>query len=141
MKIDIHLAGTAADLARAYPVVVELRPHLDEAAFLARAIRQQAQGWRLAMLELEREVRAVAGFRVQENLAWGRFLYVDDLVTRAADRSRGLGAALLDWLSQLARAEGCVQLHLDSGVQRLEAHRFYAARGMRLTSHHFAIPL
>lgn len=89
MKVDIHLAITPADQARAYPVVAELRPHLDEASFLAQARRQQAQGWRLAVLELEGEVRAVAGFRLLENLAWGRFLYVDDLVTRAADRSRG----------------------------------------------------
>ncbi|WP_363928505.1 hypothetical protein [Thiobacillus sp. 0-1251] len=37
-------------------------------------------------------VVAVAGFRVGDNFAWGRFLYVDDLVTHPAHRSKGYGA-------------------------------------------------
>ena len=60
---------------------------------------------------------AVAGFRVGENLAWGRFLYVDDLVTLSAHRSKGYGSKLLTWLKAFAVREGCMQLHLDSGIQ------------------------
>jgi hypothetical protein len=32
-------------------------------------------------------------------------------------------------------------LHLDSGVQRFAAHRFYLARRMDITCHHFALKL
>jgi GNAT superfamily N-acetyltransferase len=86
-------------------------------------------------------VRAVAGFRIAEFLAWGRILYVDDLVTASAQRSRGHGQALFDWLVARARANGCAQLHLDSGVQRFDAHRFYLRQRMSITSHHFALQL
>jgi hypothetical protein len=50
----------------------------------------------------------------------------------------GLGGRLLEWLLAHARAQGCVQLHLDSGVQRFGAHRFYLAHRLDITSHHFA---
>jgi GNAT superfamily N-acetyltransferase len=69
-------------------------------------------------------VHTVAGYRVGENLAWGKFLYIDDLVTDDSERSRGCGRALLAWLREEAQRQGCAQLHLDSGKQRLDAHRF-----------------
>ena len=103
--------------------------------------RQQEQGFRLAAIEADGHVRAVAGYRVIENLAWGKFLYVDDLVTDAAARSEGWGGQLLDWLIQSAREEGCQQFHLDSGVQRFGAHRFYLMKRMQITCHHFAMTL
>ena len=98
-------------------------------------------GYRLAFVVEGSAVRAVAGFRPGESLAWGRYLYVDDLVTDAATRSRGYGAALLDWLVNRARASGFGQLHLDSGVRRFDAHGFYLRKGMEITSHHFALVL
>ena len=76
-------------------------------------------------------------FRSAECLAWGRFLYVDDLVTARSVRFRGYGQQLFDWLLAEARREGCEQLHLDSGVQRYEAHGFYLKNRLHITSHHF----
>jgi GNAT superfamily N-acetyltransferase len=141
--MSIRLASSDADLHAAYPVVRQLRPHLERDAFVAQATRQQsAHGWRLALLDDgSGAVVAAAGFRIAEHLAWGKALYVDDLVTDEGARSRGHGDALFDWLLETARAEGCAQLHLDSGVQRFAAHRFYLRKRMSITSHHFALVL
>jgi len=98
---------------------------------------QQAQGYRLVYLEEEGIVVAVAGFRVQEILATGRTLYVDDLVTDPARRSRGYGKVLLEWLMAYARAADCETLSLDSGTLRHEAHAFYFREGLRITNFHF----
>jgi GNAT superfamily N-acetyltransferase len=86
-------------------------------------------------------VCCVAGYRVSRNLAWGEFLYVDDLVTDEATRSHGFGKALLAWLVDEARRQGCAQLHLDSGMQRKDAHRFYLREGLDNLGYHFAIKL
>jgi GNAT superfamily N-acetyltransferase len=83
-------------------------------------------------------VRCVAGFRVPEFLAYGKFLYVDDLVTAEDARSEGHGGRMLDRLVGIAREEGCKSLHLDSGVQRQEAHRFYMREGMGIFAYHFS---
>ena len=142
MKAKISLGDDPAAIARCHAVMRELRPHLtDEAAFVAQVERQQAEGYRLVFVEADGEVRAVAGYRVFENLFAGKILYVDDLVSREADRSRGYGGRLFDWLVERAREAGCTFLTLDSGVQRFGAHRFYLRKGMDIVSHHFSMRL
>lgn len=136
--MTIALAETEADIARCYPVMVELRPHLKATEFTARVRNQQATGFHLAYLEEAGEVRAVAGFRYLETLAWGKILYVDDLVADPGQRSRGFGGQLFDWLVAQAKQNNCDEFHLDSGVQRFGAHRFYLARRMDINCHHFA---
>lgn len=127
-------------MARCHATMSELRPHVSAGEFVARVQSQaRAGGYRLVFAESAGDVRATAGYRVLECLAWGRVLYVDDLVTRAEDQGGGFGSALFDWLVDEARREGCDQLHLDSGVQRFGAHRFYLGKGMDITSHHFAM--
>jgi GNAT superfamily N-acetyltransferase len=135
--MNIKLVGSEAEIAACHAVMRELRPHLDPATFVHRVRSQQESGYRLAYLEDGGRPVAVAGFRLGECLAWGRFLYVDDLVTLSSERSRGHGAALLAWLAERAREARCDELHLDSGVQRKDAHRFYQREGMELTGFHF----
>ena len=139
---SIFLAADRAAIVRCYPVMRELRTHLtSEGEFVFRVERQQAQGYRLAALEVEGEIRAVAGFRVYEKLSAGRLLYVDDLVTRAKDQSNGYAGQLFDWLVDCAQIMGCAQLQLDSGVWRHGAHRFYLGKHMEITCHHFDLKL
>jgi hypothetical protein len=136
---SIRLAQTPEEILRCFGLMMDLRPHLLEGEFVARVRRQQEEhGYQLAALEENSTLRAVAGFRISESLAWGRFLYVDDLVTAMGARFRSYGQQLLDWLLAQARSEGCAQLHLDSGVQRHEAHGFYLKNRLHITSHHFS---
>ncbi len=133
----IRVAGTDREIEACFPVMAELRPHLAGGEFVARVRRQMGEGYRLAYLLEDGAVRAVAGFRVSENLAGGKFLYVDDLVTDRTRRSRGCGRALLGWLKAEAQRRGGAFLELDSGTWRKDAHRFYLREGMSLTSYHF----
>jgi GNAT superfamily N-acetyltransferase len=134
----------AGETRLAFAALRELRPHWgDEAEFVRRVDEvQRAEGYRLvaAFDEGREEAAAVAGFRVGHMLAWGRFLYVDDLSTLPVARRRGHGRALLEWLAEEARRLGCEQLHLDSGVgpDRQDAHRLYLNSGLRISSHHFS---
>lgn len=133
----------AGEEALAASALLELRPQFGDAAALAeRAAALRAGGYRIvAVFEPgEREAAAAAGFRVHENLPWGRHLYVDDLSTRAASRGRGHGALLMGWLTDRAREEGCAELHLDSGVipERESAHRLYFGARMRISAYHFS---
>ena len=134
----IHLAQTDNEILRCFPVMAELRPHLVEAEFIDRIRRQQKQGgYQLAFLEDEGAVKSVAGFRVLECLWAGRFFYVDDLVAAADVRHQGWGQRMMDWLIDRARQEGCREFHLDSGVQRFEAHGFYLKNRLHIVAYHF----
>jgi GNAT superfamily N-acetyltransferase len=133
----IRIAESDREIAACLSVMQVLRPQVDAGTFVERVRRQGRAGYRLAYRCSDGPPLAVAGFRLAENLAWGRFLYVDDLVTLPEQRSAGHGAALLRWLADHARAAGCRELHLDSGVQPQDAHRFYRREGLELSSYHF----
>lgn len=119
----------------------QLRTHLSEELFVERVGRQMQGGYQLAVATDGDLVVGCAGFRVDENLAWSRHIYVDDLVTASTHRGLGVGRAIMEWLVAYGRAHDCAELHLDSGVQRHAAHAFYLSRGMRISSHHFALEL
>lgn len=138
----IKEAVTEAEIAATFPVMRQLRSHLDEDEYLEMTGRLRRSGYRLATVVTgDGKVRCVAGYRIVEFLAHGRFLYVDDLVTSEDTRSEGHGKRMLHWLAGVAREEGCKSLQLDSGVQRHEAHRFYLREGTKISSYHFAMAL
>jgi len=139
--MEVRIAKTDQEIDRCFAVISQLRPHLLRGAFVAQVRRQQAANYELVYLLDSDRVLAVAGYGIGESLAWGQYLYVDDLVTDASSRSSGHGQALLDWLQERAGAAGCGQLHLDSGVQRHDAHRFYLRNRMAISSHHFVMTI
>ncbi len=59
----IHLADSDRDISRCIPVMGQLRSHIPTADFLPRIRRQMQQGYRLAMLERDDTVVALAGFQ------------------------------------------------------------------------------
>jgi GNAT superfamily N-acetyltransferase len=138
MNDTIMRVETDAQILATSEVMRQLRPHIAEADYLATVRRMMvSDGFCLAAACEEGVVRAVAGYRVMEMLFCGRILYVDDLVTDERTRSKGYGKRLLGWLQEEARARKCNQLHLDSGVQRADAHRFYFREGMSIGDFHF----
>lgn len=124
-------------LCAAQAVHRQLRPQLP-ADYARRMAEIFADGARMAAAFDGLNVHGLAVYRQIENTAHGRELYVDDLVTDAARRSRGVGKLLLDKLEGEARSRHCAWLTLDSGTQREDAHRFYFRERMSISSFHFA---
>lgn len=123
-------------LANAEVVHRQLRPQLPE-NYLEKMIRVFANGGRMVVAESEGKIGGVAVYRVLDNTAFDRQLYVDDLVTDEALRSKGIGHALLTFLHEKAKAEKCGSVALDSGTQRQRAHQFYFREGFLIPSFHF----
>jgi GNAT superfamily N-acetyltransferase len=132
------------ETALAAKALLELRPAIGSAEALVVRIDQvqRAEGYRLvaSFAPGEEDAAAVAGFRAGHMLAFGRHLYVDDLVTRPEHRGSGHADALFAWLAAEAERLGCAMLRLDSGVgpERADAHRFYFRHGMRIASYSFS---
>lgn len=141
MSSTISIVSTEAELKRCYPVVKQLRPDLSLGQFIERVELQQKEGFQLVALFSAEKVHAVAGIRILNSLADGRFLYVDDLVTDEAERSNGYGKTMFEWIVNHAKAAGCQSLELDSRVHRFEAHRFYLRQRMDISCHHFSLKL
>ena len=137
---EIKLARTNEDIKKICDVLLQLRPVYTAETLQAQIKKQQDKhDFQIAYLEKENKVLSVAGFVIVEKLAWGKSLYIDDLVTDENSRSQGSGKAMIDWLKQFAQQNNCTQLHLDSRIEREHAHRFYEREGFKKASYHFSV--
>jgi GNAT superfamily N-acetyltransferase len=131
-EIEFRHAETPAEIAACFPVMRSLRPHLtgtDE--LVERVLRQHAEaGYRLLAGWRDGVPVALAGYRVEENLIHGRFIYVDDLVSAESARREGLGAKMLDGVAVIGREMGIKRLVLDTAIDNVFAHRFYYRQGL-----------
>jgi GNAT superfamily N-acetyltransferase len=138
--MNVRIAETDEEIAACYPIMSELRPHLSPDTFVPLVRRLgKATGFGLAYLSEAEQIRAAAGYRISEWLAGGKYLEIEDLVSKVSDRSKGYGGALLDWLISLAAQHGCRQVRLVSNVRRANAHRFYLRKGMSKEAYYFSI--
>ncbi|WYS07353.1 GNAT family N-acetyltransferase [Bacillus sp. FSL R5-0394] len=114
------------EILAAFPVVKQLRTHLDESEYLEFVIEaQEKDRYKMLALFEEDEIVAVIGFKPMVTLYYGRFVWVCDLVTDQKKRSKGYGEKLLTYVHEWAKNYHYEQVALSSGLQRESAHRFY----------------
>ena len=130
-KIEVRSIETLADIGACHAVMMELRPHMKDAdAFIRQVMRQREHGFRLSAAWCDGRIVGVIGFRLQENLLYGRFVFVDDLVVHKEFRSDGVGAQLLSVARAYARETHCRHFVLDTGLHMALAQRFYFRQGL-----------
>ena len=99
---------------------------LEEFQDIVARARENRENYRFVGAELDGEIVAVTGYRVEHNLKNGGMLFfVEDLVTRSSFRSKGAGKFLLSYVEDEARRYGSRTIELNSGTWRKDAHRFY----------------
>ena len=118
-------------------VLHELRPHRGVDDIPAVVDAQRTEGYRVVASFVDGVVVAAAGFRLSTNLALGRAIYIDDLVTLPRARGEGHARALLDWVATEAVRLGCSHVHLDSATHRHPAHRLYLGARYDIAAFHF----
>jgi len=133
-----RIAETDEEIENCFEVMSQLRPHLKQAEFLSLFQQMETEGYRIAYIEREGMVIAVAGYRISTSFHLGKHLYVNDLVASSSVRSMGYGEEMINWLRGEAKSAGCRFLDLDSGIQRDRAHKFYFKHGFTITSFHFS---
>ncbi|MES2963791.1 MAG: GNAT family N-acetyltransferase [Bdellovibrionota bacterium] len=122
-------------LERIFPIMKELRPHLDLDEFKRlAALAHAADGYRLVVREIKGEAVAVMGYRILHDFVHGSHLYIDDLVTTKDARGEGHGAQLLRFAEGEARRLGLAGLRLSTGTENKDARRFYEREGWEARS-------
>lgn len=140
--ITIAHVESIDDLEASFCVMQELRPNLqDRAAYVAQVQHQAMQGYRLLAAWSDGVIVGLAGYRLTQNLLYGRFVYVDDLVVTATLQRSGVGELLLKAARQQAIDLHCTHLILDTGLHMALAQRFYFRQGLLARGMHFVEPL
>lgn len=82
--MEIKEALTDEEIIACYPVVLELRPHIQsEQELLTKVKLQNEGGYRLMYIKDKKtdKVASICGFRIAHYLYTGKTLYIDDLCT------------------------------------------------------------
>lgn len=142
--MQVNIASSDKDIEKICSVLLQLRPQYSMET-LTQQIQEQrrSQNYQLAYVEQDNQVLCVAGFVMTLKLAWGKCIYIDDLVTDEQHRSTGAGQVLMAWFKSYAANNDCKEIHLDSGVglNRAAAHKFYLQQGFVIASHHFSLAI
>lgn len=139
MSCSFEHLETPQALADSLALMRVLRPHLgDPQRYVAQLQRQMRQGYRLLGAFEQGQLVGLAGYRETENLLYGRFVYVDDLVIEPGLQRGGLGGRLLDAVRERARQGGCAHFVLDTGLHMPLAQRFYFRQGLLARGMHFS---
>jgi GNAT superfamily N-acetyltransferase len=109
----------------AFPVMRQLRTDLDEGTYIELLKEMTKDGYRLFALYNDASIIALAGVSLRTNFYNKRHVFVYDLVTDAAHRSQGNGYKLLTYIHAWGAEHGAEYVALESGVQRIDSHRFY----------------
>jgi GNAT superfamily N-acetyltransferase len=136
--VEIKHIESEADVIASFSVMKELRPHLPgPSQYAAQIARQRTQGYRLLAAWHEGGIVGLAGYRLQDNLIYGHFIYVDDLVVTASLQRARVGERLLQNVRQQAIALDCAHFVLDTGLHMALAQRFYYRQGLLARGMHF----
>lgn len=126
LKGTIKELTTESEWKEAFPVMKQLRTHLDESTYLSLVKEaRENDDYKMFALYDNGKVVAVTGFMPMVTLYNGRFIWVCDLVTEQAHRSKNHGENLLRYVHHWAKENGYSLVSLSSGLQRTDAHRFY----------------
>jgi GNAT superfamily N-acetyltransferase len=136
--MEVKLCTTETDIQKCWEVLLSLRPHLTANEFIPTLKEMMREGYQLAFIEENGTAVAAIGYRYLQYLYNGKHIYIDDLSTLPAARGKGYAGKLLDFVEAEAKAKGYKAVTLDSGYQRLDAHRLYLNKGFVLSSHHFS---
>jgi len=136
--VTLRAVQDRAHCLACFAVMHELRPHLRDAqAFVAQVQRQASQGYRLLAAWRGERVVGLAGYRLQENTLYGRFVYIDDLIVLPTEQRGGVGRLLIDAVRREAIDGGHAHLVLDTALGNALGQRFYYRQGLLARGLHF----
>ncbi|MCE2821638.1 MAG: GNAT family N-acetyltransferase [Saprospiraceae bacterium] len=96
-----------------------------------------AHGYRMAVVHDGDQCVGLSGIWVTTKFYSGKYLEMDNVVVDEAFRSKGIGSVLSEFVTELARREGCVTLMLDAWLTNEKAHEFYERQGFVKRGFHF----
>nr|WP_275980398.1 GNAT family N-acetyltransferase [Halalkalibacter alkaliphilus] len=103
----------------------QLRTDLTQKTYLELLEEMRKDGYSLFALYKDNRMVSLAGLSWRVNFYNKRHVFIYDLVTDTAYRSKGYGDKLLSYIHDWAKGIGAEYVALESGIQRNNAHRFY----------------
>ncbi|PEZ02168.1 GNAT family N-acetyltransferase [Bacillus sp. AFS018417] len=138
MNTCVQEVKTKQEFCKVLPVLQQLRPTLSQEEAQSLLERMKQENYRLfALYNSEGEVVSLAGTAICTNFYNKKHVFIYDLVTAEAHRSKGYGETLLSYIEGWGKENNCTCVVLTSAFPRKDAHRFYEREGYEKVSYSF----
>lgn len=136
--MNVKEIKTKEQLEGVLPVLQQLRTALTKEEVQSLFHQMKEERYQLfSLYNEENEVVSLAGVAICTNFYNKKHVFVYDLVTAEAHRSKGYGKALLSYIEEWGAEKECSSVVLTSAFPRINAHRFYEREGYDKVSHAF----
>ncbi|MBL7825472.1 MAG: GNAT family N-acetyltransferase [Saprospiraceae bacterium] len=137
MPFEFRILIEKTEMLPLWPLLQQLNDKVTE-TYLNEMLDDMIQhGYRMAGIWEHGHCLGVSGIWVTTKLYSGKYLEMDNVVVAAEARSRGIGKLLTDFVTNLAREEGCNMMMLDAYLENEKAHLFYEREGFVKKGYHF----
>ena len=138
MNTHVKEVKTEQEFDGVLPVLQQLRTKLSREEALSLLGKMKKENYRLfALYNNEGEVVSLAGTAICTNFYNKKHVFIYDLVTAEAHRSKGYGEKLLSYIEEWGKENDCSCVVLTSAFPRVDAHRFYEREGYGKVSYSF----
>lgn len=136
--MNVKEIKTKEQLDEVLPVLQQLRTALTKEEVQSLFHQMKEERYQLfSLYNEENEVVSLAGVAICTNFYNKKHVFVYDLVTAEAHRSKGYGKALLSYIEEWGAEKECSSVVLTSAFPRINAHRFYEREGYDKVSYAF----
>ncbi|MBO1626790.1 GNAT family N-acetyltransferase [Bacillus arachidis] len=136
--MNVKEIKTEEQLDEVLPVLQQLRTALTKEEVQSLFHQMKEERYQLfSLYNEENEVVSLAGVAICTNFYNKKHVFVYDLVTAKAHRSKGYGKALLSYIEGWGAEKKCSSVVLTSAFPRINAHRFYEREGYDKVSYAF----
>ena len=135
--LQFRILTQKADMLPLWPLLRQLNADVTAEYLDAVLDDMLLHGYRIAAVYEGGECIGLSGIWVGVKIYSGKYLEMDNVVIDAAHRSRGIGKLLTDFVTDLARREGCITMMLDAYVENEKAQVFYLREGFIRRGYHF----
>ncbi|HEU5046542.1 MAG TPA: GNAT family N-acetyltransferase [Rickettsiales bacterium] len=112
-----------------FPLITQLNPDVDEAAFASRLKVMLKEGYRCIGAFQQGKLVGCTGFWIGTRMWCGAFIEPDNLVIDRDHRRQGIGEQLMAWVEQEGRRHNCQIVKLETYTVNEKARAFYAGQG------------
>jgi len=137
MTVQLRILTQKHEMLPLLPLIQQLSPGLTLERYTDLLDDMLAHGYRMVAVFEGETCTGLSGFWVITKIYSGKYLEMDNVVVDVAHRSKGIGKLMSDFLSDLARREGCETMMLDAYLENEKAHAFYEREGFTKRGYHF----
>ncbi|MFU8926400.1 GNAT family N-acetyltransferase [Acinetobacter puyangensis] len=112
-------------------------PNLDENLLKSRLDDVSRLNWKCLGLFSNDKLIGLSGYWINTRIYCGKYLYIDHFIIDDSYRCKGSGAKLLNYLKELAIANNCEQVCLDTFVSNSLAQSFWSRHGFKIVGFHY----